>query len=109
MTNTQVAALIASLQAQITQIAGAVVPPAPVPQSQAARDWRPNINVVLAPVAKTSTVVDLFNNRDDAFDARAVLAAQDPSRIYRVMPECRDDSGVACSVVVVRNREAVAA
>lgn len=109
MTNTQLAALIASLQAQITQIAGAVVPPPPVVQTAAARAWLPNINVVLAPVEKTSTVVDIFNNRDDAFDARARLAAQDIHSVYRVMPECRDDSGVACSVVVVRAREAVAA
>ena len=111
MTNIQIAELFASLQAQITQIAGAVVPPPPVVQSAAARAWLPNINVILDPVLKTSTVVDIFNNRDDAFAARADLAAQDPSSVYRVMPECRDDSGVACSVVVVRARarEAVAA
>lgn len=109
MTNVQIAAMLASLQSQMAAIAAATVPPAPVAQTAAARAWLPNINVILDSVKNTSTVVDIFNNRDDAFNARAFHAANDRDSVYRVMPECRDDSGVACSVVVVRAREAVAA
>lgn len=106
MTNVQIAAMLASLQQQMAAIAAATLPPPPpVVQSQAARDWLPNIAVVVGDL----DVVDVFNNRDDAFAARASLAKLDASSIYRVLPECRDDSGVACSVVVVRAREAVAA
>ena len=105
MTNVQIAAMLASLQQQMAAIAAATLPPPPVVQSQAARDWLPNIKVVVGDL----DVVDVFNNRDDAFAARASLAKLDASSIYRVLPECRDDSGVACSVVVVRARDCVAA
>jgi hypothetical protein len=105
MTNKEIAAMLASLQQQMAAIAAATLPPPPVVQSQAARDWLPNIAVVVGDL----NVVDVFNNRDDAFAARASLAKLDASNIYRVLPECRDDSGVACSVVVARAREAVAA
>ena len=105
MPNVQIAAMLASLQQQMAAIAAATLPPPPVVQSEQARTWLPNIAVVVGDL----DVVDVFNNRDDAFAARASLAKLDASSIYRVLPECRDDSGVACSVVVVRAREAVAA
>lgn len=107
MTNVQIAAMLASLQQQMAAIAAATLPPPPVVRSQAARDWLPAFKTVVGNLA----IVDIFNNRDDAFAARADLAAKDVAHeyVYRVMPECRDDSGIACSVVVVRAREAVAA
>ena len=105
MTNVQIATMLASLQTQMAAIAAATVPPPPVIQSAAARAWLPNIKVVVGDLL----VVDVYNDRDAAFAARANLAENDPAGIYRVLPECRDDSGVACSVVVVRAREAVAA
>ena len=100
MTNAQIAAMLASLTAQMGAIAAATLPPPPVTQSAQARAWLPSISVVVGDLS----IVDIFNDRDAAFDARAHLAAQDASSIYRVLPECRDDSGVACSVVVARAR-----
>ena len=105
MTNVQIAAMLASLQQQMAAIAAATLPPPPVVQSQAARDWLPGFKTVVGNLS----IVDIFNNRDDAFAARASLAAADDSSVYRVLPECRDDSGIACSVVTWRSREAVAA
>ena len=101
MTNAQIAAMLASLQTQMAAIAAATLPPAPVIQSAAARDWRPNFKTVVGNLQ----VVDIFNNRDDAFAARASLAELDDQHVYRVLQECRDDTGVTCSVVVVRPRE----
>ena len=105
MTNAQIATMLAALTAQMSQIAAATLPPAPVVQSAAARAWLPNIKVVVGDLL----VVDVYNDRDDAFNARASLAENDPAGVYRVLQECRDDSGIACSVVVVRPREAVEA
>ena len=105
MTNAELATLIAALTAQMTTIAAAVLPPPPVVQSEQARNWLPNIRVVVG----TLRVVDIFNNRDDAFAMRASLAEMDDAHVYRVLQECRDDSGVACSAVVARPRDAAIA
>lgn len=103
MTNIQIAEMLAALTTSIAALTAAQpVVAAPVAQSQAARDWLPGFKTVVGKLA----IVDIFNNRDDAFAARADLAAQDVAHeyVYRVLPECRDDSGIACSVVVVRSK-----
>ena len=105
MTNAQIATMLASLQSQMAAIAAATLPPPPVIQSAAARAWLPNIKTVVGDLL----VVDVFNSRDDAFAARINLSVNDPAGIYRVLQECRDDSGVACSVVTVRARETATA
>lgn len=109
MTNVQIAAMLASLQQQMAAIAAATLPPPPVVQSEQARTWRPSMDVVLDGLPDGSKVWAEFENRDAAFDERARLAAQDASRVYRVLPECRDDGGAIVSVLVSRAREAVAA
>lgn len=105
MTNVQIAQMLQALTAQMAQIAAQTAPPAPVVQTAAAKAWLPNIKVVIGDLL----VHEIYNNRDDAFAARARLAANDAGGIYRVLPECRDDSGISCSVVTYRARDCVAA
>lgn len=110
MTNAQIAQMLASLQAQMSQIAAATLPPPPVAQSEQARTWRPKMEVVLAPLPSDSEIWAEFESRDAAFEERARCASAQPGRVWRVLPECRDDGGAVISLVVSRPaREAVAA